>query len=87
MKDISRAVKYIRKNAEHLMINPEQLIASGYLAGGHLVGSLAVHFARPELHTEDEYKNISNRPNAVMLNYALVSYHLLDAVDNESFYL
>lgn len=73
LKDISRAVQFIRKNHKQFQIDVKRVYASGYSAGGHLALSLAVHHEDPILHPADAYQNISNRPDAVIPHYAAVS--------------
>lgn len=73
LKDVSKAVMYIRKRAEHFRIHPNQLILCGFSAGGHLCGSLAVHYDAKELVHEGEWEGISNRPDALILCYPVIS--------------
>lgn len=72
LKDISRGICYIRKNAAKNKIIVNQIAACGFSAGGHLVGSLAVHYDDPAIkHPSDAY--VSNMPNAVLLCYPLIT--------------
>ena len=72
LKDISRAVRMIRKHAEEFAVDPERLAICGFSAGGHLSASLCVHFA--DIQDEDEaYAGISNRPDAAVLSYPVIS--------------
>ncbi|MGI8387551.1 alpha/beta hydrolase [Robertmurraya sp. P23] len=73
LKDLSKAVMYIRKRAEQFRIQPNQLTLCGFSAGGHLCGSLAVHYDAKELVHKGEYEGISNRPDAVILSYPVIS--------------
>lgn len=73
LKDLSKAVIYVRKNADRFHIVPEKLAICGFSAGGHLCGSLAVHYGASELIIEGEYAGISNRPDAVILSYPVIS--------------
>ncbi len=73
LKDISRSVQYVRKNKDEFGIDANRVVICGFSAGGHLVGSLAVHHEKPELHQDDKYKDISNRADAAILHYPLVS--------------
>lgn len=72
LEDISRAVKYIRKNKELFHIDPNRVIACGFSAGGYVAGSLAVHHKKPELHKDDGYKDISNRLDATDLSEGII---------------
>ena len=73
LRDISRAVQFIRKNHQQFRIDVNRVYASGCSAGGHLVASLAVHHEDPILHPSDAYQEVSNRPDAVIPQSALVS--------------
>ena len=73
LQDLSRAVTYIRKHAEEFRIDPKHLILCGFSAGGHLCGSLAVHYKDPQICQQGEYEGISNRPDAVILSYPVIT--------------
>ena len=73
LMDLSKAVVFLRKNAEMFNIIPDKLTICGFSAGGHLCGSLAVHYHAKELMIGNEYKGISNRPDAVILSYPVIS--------------
>lgn len=73
LKDLSKAVKLVRKKAEQFCIDPNKVVVCGFSAGGHLTGSLAVHFDAKELTLEDEYKEVSSRPDAVILSYPVIT--------------
>lgn len=72
LKDISRAICYIRKHADKFKIISNQIVACGFSAGGHLVGSLAVHYNKPYIKHPDD-NNISNRPDAIILGYPVIT--------------
>lgn len=72
LKDISRAVRYIRSHAEELDVQDNRIACCGFSAGAHLVGSLAVHYQDPELK-EESCQEISNRPDAVLLCYPVIT--------------
>ena len=73
LPDASRAVRLLRKNHRELCINPDKIIGIGFSGGGHLVASLATLFDLPELQDEAEYAGVSNRLDAAVLTYALVT--------------
>jgi len=73
LKDLSKAVVFVRKNAEEFRVMADKISICGFSAGGHLCGSLAVHYDAEELILEGEYEGISNRPNAVILSYPVIS--------------
>lgn len=72
LKDISRAVRYIRGHAEELYVQSNRISCCGFSAGAHLVGSLAVHYRDPDLK-EEPCQEFSNRPDAVLLCYPVIT--------------
>ncbi|MCB2354573.1 alpha/beta hydrolase [Clostridium estertheticum] len=73
LKDLSKAVMFVRKKAEKFFVNPNKVIICGFSAGGHLTGSLAVHFDARELVLDSEYEGVSSRPDAVILSYPVIT--------------
>ena len=72
MKDLSRAIRYVRANREAFHIDPEKLAVCGFSAGGHLCASVCVHYK--DVPDENlKYQDISNRPNAAVLSYPVIS--------------
>ena len=72
LKDISRAVRWIRKHAAENNIDGKKLFICGFSAGGHVCGSLAVHF--DDVNDDNpEYASLSNRPNGVILSYPVIT--------------
>lgn len=67
LKDISRAVRYVRASNKE-----SKVIICGFSAGGHLCGSLSVHF-EDILEDNIEYQQISNRPDACILSYPVIT--------------
>lgn len=72
LSDASRAVRYIRKNADTFHIEPEKLAVCGFSAGGHLSASLCVHWQDVD-DPSPEYAGISNRPSAAILSYPVIT--------------
>ena len=73
LKDLSRAMVFVRKNAGAFETDPNRIAVMGFSAGGHLAASIAVHFDEPALLEEGNYKGISNRPDAVLLSYPVIT--------------
>lgn len=73
LKDLSKAVMLVRKKAEQFFIDPNKVIICGFSAGGHITGSLAVHFDAIELALHSEYEGVSSRPDAVILSYPVIT--------------
>ncbi len=72
MNDVSRAVRFIRKNAAKYNVDGKKLIICGFSAGAHVCGSLAVHF--DDIRDENpDYDCISNRPDGVILSYPVIT--------------
>lgn len=72
MKDLSRAIRFIRANCEKFRLDPEKLFLCGFSAGGHLCGSLAVHWN--DIKDEDAaYQAVSNKPTGVILSYPVIT--------------
>jgi acetyl esterase/lipase len=70
ISDAKSAVRWIRKNAPELGIDPERIAAGGGSAGGHLAAATAVI---PKFDESNEDALISSKPNALVLfNPALV---------------
>lgn len=82
LHDISRAVRYIRKEAGHLNVQTDHLVVCGFSAGGHLCASLCVHYG--DIHDgKKELEEISNLPDAVILAYPVITtgkYAHLDSI-------
>ncbi|MFT7032297.1 MAG: acetyl esterase [Cyclobacteriaceae bacterium] len=64
LKDAKSAIRYLRENADRLKIDPNQIIASGGSAGGHLAAATALITKYDEL-AED--LSISSVPQALVL--------------------
>ena len=72
LRDISRAVRYLRRNADRFGITGKKIVICGFSAGAHVCGSLAVHF--DDVKDEDpEYNAFSNRPDGVILSYPVIT--------------
>lgn len=72
LEDISRAVRYIRRHAEELQVQGGKIVCCGFSAGAHLVGSLSVHYQDSALK-DGPYQEVSNRPDAVLLCYPVIT--------------
>ena len=72
LNDISRAVRFLRKNAGEFRIKADRIFIMGFSAGAHVCGSLAVHFADVK-DKNPEYDKFSNRPDGVILSYPVIT--------------
>lgn len=73
--EASLAMKYIRDHAEEFHTNPDAVFAVGFSAGGHLCGSLATMWHRPEVYDAISMPFGYNKPTGAMLIYAVISKH------------
>ena len=72
LNDISRAVRLLRKNAKEYHISGRNLIVCGFSASGHLCASLITHYM-DVIDIDPEYDRISNRPDAAILSYPVIT--------------
>ena len=68
MEDLSRAIRYIRKHAGEFCVDPGRVLSCGFSAGGHLCGSVCVHY-NDIADKNEKYTGLSNRPDAAILSY------------------
>lgn len=68
--EIASAVDYVRKHAEELCVNAEEIFVVGFSAGGHLVGNLAIEYASV---SEKAGRALDCKPTAVGLCYPVIS--------------
>lgn len=64
VKDVRAALRYVRKHAAELGIDPDKIIANGSSAGGHLAAATAMFDA---VDHAGEDLSVSCRPNALVL--------------------
>lgn len=72
LADASRAIRYIRTNADRFKIKADKLSISGFSAGGHLCATVATHYADAK-DPNPVYNAISNRPDSVILGYPVIT--------------
>ena len=72
LKDLARAVRIVRYYAKQCQIDADKVAVCGFSAGGHLCGSLGVHFKDIE-EESPLLKEISCRPDAEILAYPVVT--------------
>ena len=71
--EASLAVCHIRDHAEDYGIDPEQVFAVGFSAGGHLCASLGTQWKLEEVRNAIPGSYGYNRPKGVMLIYPVIS--------------
>ncbi|WP_238381263.1 sulfatase-like hydrolase/transferase [Mariniblastus fucicola] len=62
--DAKSAIRWVRQHATELGVNPDQIVASGGSAGGHIAACTGVV---KELDESDEDANVSSVPDAMIL--------------------
>lgn len=67
--DCKTAVRWLRKNAERLQIDPDKIGAIGGSAGGHLVSMLALTDAKDGFEPKEPYAEFSSRIQCVVDMY------------------
>lgn len=72
LKDISRAVRFIRSRAEEYNIDGKKLFIIGFSAGGHVCASLTVHFD-DVTDPDPAFDKIPNRPDGAILSYPVIT--------------
>ncbi len=73
-RDAFRAIKLVRANAEKWNIIPDQLVTCGFSAGGHLTASTGTLFDSIEANANDGADGQSQRPDAMILSYPVISF-------------
>lgn len=76
VQEIKSAIRYLRKNAEDLRIDPEKIVLWGGSAGAHLA-ALAANSCDTGYLEEDlfGYDGVSAKPNALILWYGCFDYY------------
>lgn len=69
----TKAIKHIRDHAQEYGINPEELYAVGFSAGGHLCGCLATMWMREEIYQAVPMPYGYNKLKGAMLIYPVVT--------------
>ena len=72
LQDAQQAIRYARRNATELGINPNQIGIMGFSAGGHLASTAATHFqSNADPNNRD---TTSVRPDFAILIYPVISF-------------
>lgn len=67
---LAAAVDHVKKNAEKYHVNPDEIFAVGFSAGGHLTADLSVEYAEVSKKAGIE---LNARPTAVGLAYPVIA--------------
>lgn len=71
--EAAQAVAYVRSNAETLGVDPEKIMICGFSAGGHLAGSLAVHWKKPFIAEALGGVSELYKPDGAVLCYPVIT--------------
>lgn len=72
-QDIFRAIKIVRSRAKEQNIKTDKIAVCGFSAGGHLAASSGTLFNEVEFSVGDEIDKYSQKPNALILCYPVIS--------------
>ena len=72
VRTAAAAVAWVREHAAQFHINPDRIAIGGFSAGGHLAGTLAAVWNKPEWFEPGTDLQV-HRPNAAVLCYPVVS--------------
>ena len=73
MRDVQRAIRYARANAEKFGLSARRIGVMGFSAGGHLASTAATHFDQGNSQHEDTIERVGCRPDFVILGYPVIS--------------
>ena len=73
LMDLSRALRIVRSRAKEWNLKPDHLAVCGFSAGGHLAASLGVFWHKYPFTTEDNLASVSNRPDAMIPCYPVIT--------------
>lgn len=74
--EASKAMKYIKDNAEKYGINPERVFAMGFSAGGHLAASLGILWYLEDIYNEIDMPYGYNKPTGILPIYPVISANI-----------
>lgn len=72
ISDGMRAVRFVRHYADKYGIDKDKIAVMGSSAGGHLAGSVAVHFDKKMYDETDDIDKEDCRPDAAILCYPVI---------------
>jgi acetyl esterase/lipase len=84
VEDAKSAIRWMRKKAADLGVDPERIVSAGGSAGGHIAACTALC---PGLDAADEDPSISSKPNALLLFNPVLRFDgiptLMERINND----
>jgi acetyl esterase/lipase len=75
LKDAVSAMRWVRKSADVLGIDPQKIVSSGGSAGGYLAAAVATI---DDFHSDGDDLSVSPKPNAMVLFNPVVDFVTMD---------
>jgi acetyl esterase/lipase len=72
-EDVSRAVRWVRANADTYKVDVKRVGIMGSSAGGHLASTVMTHFDAGDTNAADAIDRQSSRPDLGVLCYAVIT--------------
>ncbi|MDX2149577.1 MAG: alpha/beta hydrolase [Bryobacteraceae bacterium] len=73
-QDATRAVRFVRANAERYGLRGNRIGIWGFSAGGHLASTVSTHFDPGDGNASDEIEKASSRPDFAILGYPVITF-------------
>lgn len=73
LNDAKRGMRLVRSMASKFNIKSDRIAVCGFSAGGHLAGSLGIHFDKADYPATDAVDKLSCRPDAMILCYPVIT--------------
>lgn len=73
LKELSETLCILRGHEKDWHVDPTHIAVCGFSAGGHLAASLGTLWNHPKLQEVYDNKNGENRPDAMILSYAVLT--------------
>lgn len=73
LADAGRALRIVRSHAAEWKVKPDKIAVCGFSAGGHLAGSIGVHYDLVQTEADELCGTVPARPDALILCYPVIS--------------
>ena len=73
-QDATRAMRFVRANAERYRLRANRIGIWGFSAGGHLASTISTHFDGGDGNASDEIEKASSRPDFTILGYPVITF-------------